>query len=39
MDIAPGKEELPGKIFISYDKLLERIKGVYAEDNVVQRVI
>ena len=37
IDIAPGKklEELSGKIFISYNKLLERIKKVYIEDNVV----
>ena len=40
VDVAPGKEEeLPGKIFISHDKLLERIKRVYVEDNVVQRII
>ena len=39
--ITPGKEleELPGRIFISYDKLLKRIKKIYVEDNVVQRVI
>ena len=36
IDIAPGKEEeLPGGIFISYDKLLKRIKRVYVKDNVV----
>ena len=36
INIAPGKkEELPGKIFIFYDKLLKRIKRIYVEDNVV----
>ena len=39
--ITPGKEleKLPGRIFIFYDKLLKRIKKVYVEDNVVQKVI
>lgn len=38
IDIVPGKElieESPGGIFTFYDKLLERIKKVYVEDNVI----